>query len=62
MDRYLVNDYTAVNVIEQIDKIDKMLINEQQKEENERNKEREFELLYAKLIHGMKLNTGGRFY
>lgn len=62
MDRYLVNDYTAVNVIEQIDKIDKMLINEQQKDENERNKEREFELLYAKLIHGMKLNTGGRFY
>lgn len=62
MDKYLVNDYTTANVIEQIDKINEMLINEQQKEDNERNKEREFELLYAKLIHGMKLNTGGRFY
>jgi uncharacterized membrane protein len=62
MDRYLVNDYTAANIIERIDKIDEMLINEQQKEENERDREREFELIYAKHIQAMKLNTGYRFY
>jgi hypothetical protein len=39
-----------------------MLINEQQKEENERDREREFELIYAKHIQAMKLNTGYRFY
>lgn len=62
MDKFLNNEYNSYNIIEKLNDLDKQLLEEQQKDDNERNKEREFELLYAKLIHGMKLNTGGRFY
>ena len=42
--------------------IDNQLSEEQAKEPEKRDMSREFELLYAKFIAGLKLSTGARLY
>ena len=48
--------------ISDIDMIDEKLAEEQAKEPEKRNANREFELMYAKFIAGLKLSTGARLY
>lgn len=56
------NDFERNKVIEKMDELDSQLIEEQSKEPENRNLDREFELLYAKFIAGLRLNTGARLY
>ena len=56
------NDFERGQIIEKMDLIDSQLIEEQEKEPEKRNADREFELMYAKFIAGLKLSTGARLY
>lgn len=56
------NDFERGQIIEKMDLIDSQLIEEQEKEPEERNVDREFELMYAKFIAGLKLSTGARIF
>ena len=56
------NDFERGQIIEKMDLIDSQLIEEQEKEPEERNADREFELMYAKFIAGLKLSTGARIF
>lgn len=60
MEKY--NQFERNQILDKIDKIDGQLVEEQSKKEEDRDRNREFELLYAKFIAGLKLNTGGRFF
>jgi hypothetical protein len=56
------NDFERGQIIEKMDLIDSQLIEEQEKEPEKRNADREFELMYAKFIAGLKLSTGARIF
>ena len=45
-------------IIDKLGEIDEKLEEERNKPDDEYDKEREFELIYAKMIAGLKLNTG----
>lgn len=49
-------------IIEKIGEIDEKLEEERNKPDDEYDKEREFELIYAKMIAGLKLNTGFKMF
>lgn len=55
-------NFTKNNVLNQMGIIDEKLIEEQSKELSDRDKNREFELMYAKFIAGLRLNTGMRIF
>ena len=55
-------DFERSAVLEKIDNLDCQLREEQAKESDKRDANREFELMYAKLIAGFKLNTGARLF
>ena len=48
--------------LERISELEYMLEDEKAKAPEERNPDREFELLYARMIAGLKLNTGARLF
>lgn len=56
------NDFERGKIIEKMDMLDSQLIEEQEKEPEKRNADREFELMYAKFIAGLKLSTGARIF
>lgn len=56
------NDFERNQIIERMDMLDSQLIEEQDKEPEERDADREFELMYAKFIAGLRLNTGAKIY
>ena len=49
-------------IIDKIGEIDEKLEEERNKSADEYDKEREFELIYAKMIAGLKLNTGFKMF
>lgn len=55
-------EFERGNILEKMDNLDAQLIEEQLKEADKRNPDREFELMYAKFMAGLKLNTGARLY
>lgn len=56
------NEFERGQIIEKMDKLDSQLLEEQEKEPEKRNADREFELMYAKFIAGLKLSTGARIF
>lgn len=56
------NEFERRQIIEKIDMLDSKLIEEQEKEPDKRNADKEFELMYAKFIAGLKLSTGSRIF
>ena len=56
------NEFERGQIIEKMDMLDSQLHEEQEKEPEERNADREFELMYAKFIAGLKLSTGARIF
>lgn len=56
------NEFQRSAIIEKMDDLDCQLIEEQSKEPEKRNADREFELMYAKFIAGLKLSTGARIF
>lgn len=55
-------EFERNKVIEKMDNLESQLIEEQAKEPEKRSADREFELMYARFIAGLKLNTGARLY
>lgn len=55
-------EFQRSEIFKKMDMIDEKLAEEQSKEPEERNMDREFELMYAKFMAGLKLNTGARLY
>ena len=55
-------EFQRSEIFNKMDMIDEKLAEEQSKEPEERNADREFELMYAKFIAGLKLSTGARLY
>ena len=55
-------EFQRSEIFKKMDMIDEKIAEEQAKEPEERNMSREFELLYAKFIAGLKLSTGARLY
>lgn len=62
MNNIYLNGFDKHSVFDKIDNIDMQLQEEQMKEPDKRDRDREFELLYAKMIAGLKLNTGYRLF
>lgn len=56
------NEFERGQIIEKMDMLDSQLLEEQEKEPEKRNADREFELMYAKFIAGLKLSTGARIF
>lgn len=65
MDRFVYNNEFDKDVIyDKMSKIERELEEEREKPDNERDEQRERELIYAQMIQGLKLNTfsnGRRF-
>lgn len=55
-------EFQRSNIFEKMDMIDNQLSEEQAKEPEKRDVNREFELMYAKFMAGLKLSTGARLY
>lgn len=55
-------EFQRSNIFNKMDMIDEKLAEEQAKKPEERNADREFELMYAKFMAGLKLSTGARLY
>ena len=55
-------EFQRSEIFNKMDMIDEKLAEEQSKEPEERNAGREFELMYAKFMAGLKLSTGARLY
>ena len=55
-------EFERSKVLQKIDDLDCQLREEQAKEPDKRNANREFELMYARFMAGLKLNTGARFF
>lgn len=49
-------------IIDKIGEIDEKLEEERNKPDDEYDRQREFELIYAKMIAGLKLNTGFKMF
>lgn len=56
------NDFERNKILERMDELDSQLIEEQELEPEKRDADREFELMYAKFMAGLKLNTGARLF
>ena len=55
-------EFQRSNIFHKIDMLESELNEEQSKEPEKRNMDREFELMYARFISGLKLNTGARLF
>ena len=53
-------EFEVPAIMEKIGNLEQQLIEEQSKEDRDRNKE--FELLYARFMAGLKLNTNIKYY
>ena len=62
MNNAFLHEFTPEGVIEKMNKLDEQILEEQEKDVEERDRAREFELMYAKFIAGIKLNTGARIF
>lgn len=59
------NFYTfsnRANAIERMNELSDMLEEEQKKSPEERDPDKEFQLLYARMIAGLRLNTGLKWF
>lgn len=59
---YKGDDFDKSVIFDKIDRIHEMLEEERSKDEGERDKKREFELIYAKFIQGLKLSVPSNSY
>ena len=55
-------EFQRSSIFHKIDMLENELNEEQSKEPEKRNMDREFELMYARFIAGLKLNTGARLF
>lgn len=55
-------EFQRSNIFRKMDEISSQLSEEQSKEPEKRDPDREFELMYARFIAGLKLNTGARIF
>lgn len=53
------NDFDKTVILSKIEDLNDRLNEEKTKNPEERNPDKEFELMYARMIAGLKLNTGG---
>jgi hypothetical protein len=62
MNNIAAKEYTRERVIERMDEIEEQLLEEQDAETGKIDAKREFELMYARFMAGLRLNTGMRLY
>ena len=62
MNNIAAKEYTRERVVERMDELEEQLLEEQDAENGKIDKNREFELMYARFIAGLRLNTGMRLY
>ena len=62
MNNIAAKEYTREMVIERMDELEEQLLEEQDAENGKIDKNREFELMDAKFMAGLRLNTGMRLY
>ena len=62
MNNIAAKEYTRERVIERMDELEEQLLEEQDAENGKIGKNREFELMYARFMAGLRLNTGMRLY
>ena len=62
MNEPYIKEISTQGIIDKINNLDEQLFDEQQKTIDERNAQREFELMYAKFMAGLKLNTGIKIF
>lgn len=55
---YIGEEFSPMNVMEKISDIDMQLEEEQSKNPEERDRKKEFDLIYQQFIQGLKLSTG----
>lgn len=55
---YIGEEFNPSNVIEKISDISDELEEEQSKDEKDRDRKKEFDLIYQQFIQGLKLSTG----
>jgi len=55
---YIGEEFNPSNVIEKISDISDELEEEQSKDEKDRDRKKEFDLIYRQFIQGLKLSTG----
>lgn len=60
-DIYNRDEFSADAIINDINVIAEELENERNKPDEERNKDREMELIYAQFLRGLRLSTGMTF-
>ena len=56
------NDFDRTQIINRMGELEMQLEDEQLKNPEERDANREFELMYARFMAGLKLNTGYRLF
>ncbi len=62
MNKPYINDFTVNGIIDKMNNIEEQLIEERGKSIEERDRSREFELMYARFMAGLKLNTGIKIF
>lgn len=62
MNEPYIKEISMQGIIDKINNLDEQLFDERQKPIDERNAQREFELMYAKFMAGLKLNTGIKIF
>ena len=62
MNNIAAKEYTRERVIERMDELEEQLLEEQDAENGKIDNNREFELMYARFMAGLRLNTGMRLY
>lgn len=55
-------EFERSNILAKIGELESRMMDEKAKDKDERSPDKEFELLYARMIAGLKLNTGYRLY
>ena len=61
-DIYLYNEYSKENVLNKHSILQEELLDEQNKSQEERSKEKEFKIIYKQFINGLKLSTRNNFF
>ena len=62
MNNIAASEYTRERVIERMENLEEQLLEEQEVDPEKIDRQREFDLLYARFMAGLRLNTGMRLY
>ena len=62
MNKIAASEYTRERVIERMENLEEQLLEEHEADSGKIDRQREFELMYARFMDGLRLNTGMRLY